>query len=105
MDSETDKSSDRRRFIDLSSRVTIVRLISILATIMCVLMYLSYITEIQSNLAGNPVPLVQPLTMMLDAILWAGYGWLKKYRDWPLVISNVPGIFLGVLTIITIYVH
>jgi hypothetical protein len=42
---------------------------------------------------------------MLDAILWTGYGWLKQYRDWPLVISNVPGILFGIVTILTIYVH
>lgn len=105
MNSETDKSSDRRRFIDSNKRDKVVRIISELATIMCVLMYVSYIAEIKSNLAGNPVPLSQPLTMMLDAILWTGYGWLKQYRDWPLVISNVPGILFGIVTILTIYVH
>ncbi|SCB72708.1 SemiSWEET family transporter [Weissella bombi] len=105
MNSETDKSSDRRRFIDSNRRVKVVRIVSELATVMCVLMYVSYISEIQSNLAGNPVSLSQPLTMMLDAILWTGYGWLKKYRDWPLIISNVPGVLFGVVTILTIYVH
>lgn len=105
MNSETDKSSDRRRFIDSNRRVKVVRIVSELATVMCVLMYVSYISEIRSNLAGNPVSLSQPLTMMLDAILWTGYGWLKKYRDWPLIISNVPGVLFGIVTILTIYVH
>ena len=105
MNSETDKSSDRRRFIDSNRRVKVVRIVSELATVMCVLMYVSYISEIRSNLAGNTVSLSQTLTMILDAILWTGYGWLKKYRDWPLIISNVPGVLFGVVTILTIYVH
>jgi len=33
--------------------------------------------------------------------LWVSYGLLKQKKDWPVVIANLPGIVLGIITFIT----
>lgn len=37
--------------------------------------------------------------------MWTLYGLLKPQKDWPIVIANVPGIVLGLITFITAIVH
>ncbi|CAH0416132.1 hypothetical protein KAR50_05845 [Periweissella fabaria] len=87
---------DRQRFL---------KLISQLATIMCIAMYVSYIPQIIANFTGSPVSPFQPLVATINATLWTGYGSLKAKKDWPVIISNVPGIIFGIFTVITVYVH
>ncbi|MBS0941600.1 hypothetical protein JK161_01890 [Leuconostoc mesenteroides] len=86
-------------------RVRRLKLLSKLATFMCIAMYISYIPQIISNFSGHPVGFLQPLVAMINASLWTGYGWSKTYKDWPIIISNVPGILFGLVTVITIYIH
>lgn len=75
------------------------------AVLTCTLMYVSYIPQIMANLSGHPVSALQPAVATTNASLWVGYGYLKTYKDWPVIISNLPGIFFGLFTIVTIYVH
>lgn len=86
-------------------RIKYLKLLSKFAVITCSLMYISYIPQILSNLHGDPVTPLQPAVAMINAILWTGYGWFKTYKDWPVIISNIPGIIFGFATIITIYIH
>ncbi|MFC6179851.1 SemiSWEET family transporter [Lactiplantibacillus daowaiensis] len=86
-------------------RVKYLKLLSKLATITCISMYVSYIPEIISNFSGNPVSPLQPLVAMINATLWVGYGWFKTYKDWPVIISNLPGIVFGLVTVVTVYIH
>ncbi|MGR8822401.1 SemiSWEET family transporter [Leuconostoc citreum] len=95
---EGDKAVDPKR-------VNRLKVWSKLATIMCIAMYISYIPQIISNFSGHPVGFLQPLVAMINATLWTGYGWNKTYKDWPVIISNVPGIVFGLVTVITIYIH
>lgn len=86
-------------------KVKMLKIFSKLATIMCIAMYVSYIPQIMSNLSGHPVGVIQPLVAMINASLWTGYGLSKTYKDWPVIISNVPGIIFGLITVVTIYIH
>lgn len=61
--------------------------------------------KLLSNCSGHPVGFLQPLVAVINASLWTGYGWSKTYKDWPIIISNVSGIFFGLVTVITIYIH
>lgn len=61
--------------------------------------------KLLNNFSGHPVGFLQPLVAMINASFWTGYGWSKTYKDWPIIISNVPGIFFGLVTVITIYIH
>ncbi|MBQ0835610.1 hypothetical protein KBP51_03890 [Lactiplantibacillus pentosus] len=86
-------------------RVKYLKLISKLATFTCIAMYVSYIPQIIDNFTGNPVSPLQPLVAMINGILWTGYGWFKTYKDWPVIISNVPGVIFGFITVLIVYVH
>lgn len=71
------------------------------ASVLSILMYVSYIPQIMSNLQGSYGNPVQPLVAMINCIIWTLYGFLKKDRDWPIIFANVPGIFLGAITFFT----
>ena len=78
-----------------------IRIIGWLATVMAVLMYVSYIAQIIDNLSGQKANIIQPMVATVNSILWICYGWLKKEKDIPLVAANIPGIIFGCLTVIT----
>lgn len=79
----------------------IVQVIGYIASILAVVMYISYIPQIADNLAGHPGNPIQPFAAMLNCIMWSAYGLLPKRKDWPIVIANVPGIFLAATAFVT----
>lgn len=72
-----------------------------IASVLACLMYISYISQIISNLNGNPVSIIQPLVAACNALMWTLYGWLRVKKDWPLIIANFPGVIFGLVTVIT----
>lgn len=72
---------------------------------LCMLMYVAYIPEIILNLKGQPVPVIQPFVAMICAFSWVCYGYFREVKDWPMILSNIPGIILGGLTVITVYIN
>ncbi len=75
--------------------------VSRLATIFSILMYVSYIPQIMNNVSGVKGNPLQPLCAALNSILWVSYGFLKQKKDWPVIIANLPGIVLGLITFVT----
>jgi hypothetical protein len=53
------------------------------------------------NLNGNPGSTILPIITTINCVAWTSYGYLKAKKDWPIVICNFPGIFLGAITAIT----
>lgn len=86
-------------------KVKRLKLLSKVATITCITMYVSYIPQIIANFSGSPVSPLQPLVATINGCLWTAYGWNKTYKDWPVIISNIPGIIFGLVTVITVYIH
>ncbi|MDO4226305.1 MULTISPECIES: SemiSWEET family transporter [Neisseria] len=78
-----------------------IRILSIVATMMAVGMYVAYIPQIQMNLAGQKGAWLQPLVAAINCTLWVIYALFKKNRDIPVALANAPGIFLGLITFIT----
>lgn len=78
-----------------------MKVLSVVATLTAVGMYVSYIPQIQNNLNGQPGSWLQPLVAAVNCTLWVTYGLLKKQRDWPVALANAPGIFLGLITFVT----
>lgn len=73
-----------------------------IASVMSVLMYVSYLAQIASNLQGHKGNPIQPFVAAVNSTLWVIYGWMNPVkRDWPIIIANVPGIFLGFIAGIT----
>lgn len=78
-----------------------LKTLAILATVASLGMYFSYIQQIQQNLAGHKVAWLQPLAAAVNCTLWTAYGFLKPKKDWAIVAANIPGIVLGLTTVIT----
>lgn len=72
-----------------------------LASLMSIMMYVSYIPQIISNLQGSYGNPIQPLVACINSTFWCTYALLQKYKDWPVFIANLPGIFLGLATFLT----
>ncbi len=71
------------------------------ASVMAILVYLSYLDQIRLNLSGHPGSVILPIFTVLNCTLWVTYGFLLEKRNWPIIICNLPGIVLGALTAIT----
>ena len=71
------------------------------ASAMAIVMYVSYIDQIKLNLHGEKGSVLQPLAATINCIAWTAYGFLKQKKDWPIIMCNVPGIFLGGITFYT----
>ena len=78
-----------------------ITLLGWIATVTAVLMYVSYVSQIQLNLAGHKGSAIQPLATMVNCSLWVAYGLLKRVRDWPVALANAPGVILGAITFVT----
>ena len=65
------------------------------ATGTAMLMYVSYIPQITSNLQGMKGDFLQPFVAGINCTLWVGYGFLKSQNDWPIIVANMPGIIFG----------
>lgn len=78
-----------------------MRTLASIATIAAVCMYVSYIPQIQMNLAGQQGSAIQPLAAAINCLLWIGYGALRKQKDWAIIIANIPGVILGVVACVT----
>lgn len=74
---------------------------AIFATLASICMYVSYVFQIQNNLAGNKGSPIQPLYAAINCTLRVVYGLFKKERDWPIAIANAPGIVLEIITCVT----
>jgi len=77
----------------------IVEKIGWVASILAILMWFSFIDQIRLNLAGQKGSLLIPIVVTINCILWTLFGLGKK--NWQLVASNVPGIFIGIITAVT----
>lgn len=83
----------------------IVAIIGRIASVLSVIMYVSYVATISDNLAGHPGNFLQPLAAFFNCCMWTAYGALKTKKDWPIIIANVPGIFLAATAVITTFIH
>ena len=71
------------------------------AASMAVAMYLSFIDQIILNLGGHPGSIILPLVTVVNTTAWSLYGALKTPRDWPIILCNIPGIVIGLITAVT----
>ncbi len=80
-----------------------VKRIGWIASGLSLLMYVSYIAQIYSNLHGVKGNFIQPLVATANCLIWTIYGFSEKPKQWPVIIANVPGIFLAAITVFTCF--
>lgn len=100
-DVKKDVKKDAKKAEGLRINPKVVDWIGRIASLMSVIMYVSYITQIMNNLGGHPGAPWQPLAAFFNCVFWAAYGFLKPKKDWPIIVANVPGIFLAATTFVT----
>jgi hypothetical protein len=86
----------------------VLPIIARIASIMSVMMYVSYLPQIASNLAGNPGDFIQPLVATINCTFWTIYGIFGldgHTRDTAILVANVPGIFFGLTAFLTAIIH
>lgn len=71
------------------------------ASVIAILMYISYIAQIINNLHGQYGSPVQPFVVGINCTLWSIYAYFKEDRDWPVFGANFPGIFFSFATCLT----
>ena len=79
----------------------IVNKIGWFASFMATAMYVSYIDQIKLNLSGNKGSVILPIVTAINCFSWTLYGFFKTKKDWPIIVCNVPGIILGIITAVT----
>jgi uncharacterized protein with PQ loop repeat len=82
-------------------KASYVNYIGWFASVMAIIMYVSYLDQIKLNLAGDKGSVIQPLAAVINCTGWLLYGYLKPKKDWPMVVCNIPGIVLGAVTFYT----
>lgn len=71
------------------------------ASVIATLMWFSFIDQIRLNLAGQKGSIIIPIVVTINCALWVVFGVGKK--NWQIVVCNIPGIFIGVITAITAF--
>ena len=71
---------------------------------MAIAMYFSYIDQIMRNLHGHQGSVILPITTTINCAAWTLYAGLKTKKDWPIIMCNVPGVVLGIITAITAFI-
>ena len=65
------------------------------ASVTAIIMYVSYIPQIISNLNGVKGNPIQPLATAINTLLWVIYGLFKEERDIPIAACNAIGFVFG----------
>ncbi len=79
-----------------------ITILARIATIVAVMMYVSYFPQLEANLSGGPKSdWLQPMVAGINCTLWVIYALYKRQRDWPVALANAPGIFFGFATSVT----
>jgi uncharacterized protein with PQ loop repeat len=74
------------------------------ASIMAIMMYVSYIDQIMRNIHGNKGSIILPIVTTINCTAWVLYATLKHKKDWPIIVCNLPGIVLGTIAAITAFI-
>ncbi|WP_202819746.1 SemiSWEET family transporter [Thaumasiovibrio subtropicus] len=72
-----------------------------IASIMAMLLFVSYIDQIRLNLSGQPGSMLIPAATILNCLAWLAYGGLREQKDWPIMACNGLGVLVGGVTLAT----
>jgi uncharacterized protein with PQ loop repeat len=71
------------------------------ASIMAILMYVSFIDQIRLNLLGHKGSIILPIVAIINCSFWVLYGCLKQKKDFPIITCNIIGVIASTITVIT----
>jgi hypothetical protein len=78
------------------------KVIGSIASVLAIIMFVSLVEVLLSNLSGNSNIWFQPLATTINGFFWALYAYGRK--DWFLLIPNILACVLGIVTTISAFV-
>jgi hypothetical protein len=78
------------------------KIIGTIASLLAIVMFLSLIEVLLSNVRGDSAIFIQPLATAFNGFFWSLYAYGRK--DWFLLVPNVLACILGVITAGSIFV-
>jgi uncharacterized protein with PQ loop repeat len=82
----------------------IINQIGWVASFTAIVMYFSYIDQIMLNISGHKGSIILPIMTTINCTAWVLYAGLRQKKDWPIIMCNLPGVILGVITVITLII-
>lgn len=81
----------------------ITTILGAIGTTLAILMFVSLLEVARENLLGQSHIYIQPAVTTFNCMIWTAYGFRKKEKFvfW----ANVPGVFLGIFTVITAFIN
>lgn len=78
------------------------KIIGSIASILAIIMFLSLIEILISNIQGDSNIFIQPLATSVNGLFWSLYAYGRK--DWFLLVPNILALTLGAITTISVFV-
>ena len=76
--------------------------LGVIGTTLAIIMFVSLLEIARENLLGQSHIFIQPSVTTLNCIIWSIYAFRRKEKFvfW----ANIPGVFLGIITVITAFI-
>ena len=78
------------------------KIIGSIASVLAIIMFLSLIEILISNVQGNSNILIQPLATSINGLFWSLYAYGRK--DWFLLVPNILALLLGAITAVSVFI-
>lgn len=78
------------------------KIIGSIASVLAIIMFVSLIEILISNINGNSNIFVQPLATAFNGFFWSLYAYGRK--DWFLLIPNILACVLGAATAVSVFI-
>jgi hypothetical protein len=78
------------------------KIIGSIASVLAVIMFVSLIEVLLSNIKGNSNIFIQPLATAFNGFFWSLYAYGRK--DWFLLIPNILACILGAITAVSVFI-
>ena len=91
------------KYLNKSSETKLAKVLGYIGTGLAILMFLSLFEVVRSNVVDHSHIFIQPLMTMLNCSIWSIYAILQreKFVFW----ANIPGVFLGLLTLLSAFIR
>jgi hypothetical protein len=85
------------------SKEKVGNILGVIGTIIAILMFFSLLEIAHSNWIGQSNIVIQPLITMINCSIWSVYAIFRKEKFvfW----ANIPGVFLGLITVLSAFVR
>ena len=81
----------------------VIKILGYIGTVVAISMFVSLLEVAKSNLSGNSHIFIQPLVTVINCSVWSVYAFLKKEKF--IFAANIPGVFLGIFTLLSAFLH